>query len=616
MGPPRGLDELDSLGGILTGIGQVSALLGTYLALVQLVLMGRSPWLDEAFGMDRLAWWHRWLGFTTVWLIAAHGVFIIAGYAVTDGASIVGETITIVGTFPFVLWSVAGFALFVMVGVTSMRYARRRLSYETWFGLHLYAYLAIALAFLHQLFTGADFIHDPVAVFYWTSLYVLTAALVLDVPLRAAGADVVAPPAARVGGSCPRAGRRLDLHRGPRPRPAAVRSGQYFVFRFLTRDGWWRGHPFSLSSAPNGSWLRITVKALGDHTVGLAGVPVGTRVFVEGPYGVLTGARRTRPKVTLIAGGIGIAPLRALLESLPANPGDLTLVYRASHPLDLVFRDELEQLARHRGARVLYVVGHRGGGHDSHADGDPFGREAIRRLVPDIASHDVYLCGPTGMMDAVEGHSGTWACPSATSTPSGSPIDEDAPGTSHRRLRLVPDHPRHHRQRTGASPSCFRSVARSPSASRGSRLSSSSASARRPTPGPSPGPRRSMRAARRQAGTTERATGTTARPARVARPTTSAQVGTRVVDGPVVDTRYGPVQVEVTVDGSTITAITAIQLPGGDRRSEQISNRAEPTLQSEALQAQSANIDGVSGATYTSEAYAQSLQAALDDAGI
>jgi uncharacterized protein with FMN-binding domain len=97
---------------------------------------------------------------------------------------------------------------------------------------------------------------------------------------------------------------------------------------------------------------------------------------------------------------------------------------------------------------------------------------------------------------------------------------------------------------------------------------------------------------------------------------TSAQAGTRVVDGPVVDTRYGPVQVEVTLDGSTITAIAAIQLPGGDRRSEQISNRAEPTLQSEALQAQSANIDGVSGATYTSEGYARSLQAALDDAGI
>jgi ferredoxin-NADP reductase len=127
-------------------------------------------------------------------------------------------------------------------------------------------------------------------------------------------------------------------------------------------------------------------------------------VFVEGPYGVLTGARRTRPKVTLIAGGIGIAPLRALLESLPAKPGDLTLVYRASHPLDLVFREELELLARHRGAAIHYVIGHRGGGHDAVASGDPFDRDVLRRLVPDIAQQDVYLCGPGGLMRAVEQH--------------------------------------------------------------------------------------------------------------------------------------------------------------------------------------------------------------------
>ncbi len=96
---------------------------------------------------------------------------------------------------------------------------------------------------------------------------------------------------------------------------------------------------------------------------------------------------------------------------------------------------------------------------------------------------------------------------------------------------------------------------------------------------------------------------------------TAAQAGSRTVDGPVVQTRFGPVQVEVTLQGSTITSITALQLPGGDRRSAQISDRAEPALQSQALQAQSANIDGVSGATYTSTAYARSLQAALDAAG-
>jgi uncharacterized protein with FMN-binding domain len=92
--------------------------------------------------------------------------------------------------------------------------------------------------------------------------------------------------------------------------------------------------------------------------------------------------------------------------------------------------------------------------------------------------------------------------------------------------------------------------------------------------------------------------------------------GERTVDGPVVGTRFGSVQVEVTLDGTKIVDVAAIQLPSGDRRTNQISSYVEPILRSEALQAQSANIDGISGATYTSNAYARSLQAALDSAGI
>jgi uncharacterized protein with FMN-binding domain len=91
---------------------------------------------------------------------------------------------------------------------------------------------------------------------------------------------------------------------------------------------------------------------------------------------------------------------------------------------------------------------------------------------------------------------------------------------------------------------------------------------------------------------------------------------TKTVDGPTVETRYGPVQVEITVSGSQVTKVVALQLPGSDRHSAQISNRVEDTLASQALEAQSGSIDGVSGATYTSEAYAESLQAALDAAGI
>ncbi len=400
-----GLDQIGTPGGAFTAAGQITALLGTYLVLIQLVLMGRSPWLDEAFGMDRLAWAHRWLGFATVWLIGAHGVLTTIGYAQGDGASVVGEFVNLLTTYPYVLWATAGFGLFVMVGVSSIRAARRRLSYETWYGLHLYAYLAIALAFLHQLFTGADFIHDQLAAIYWIGLYVATAALVLTFRvgqpvvtsvrhrLRVAGIVDEAPGVV----SLYLEGR--DLDRLP------VRSGQYFMLRFLTREGWWRAHPYSISSAPNGRWLRFTVKELGDDSGQIRHLEVGTRVFVEGPYGVLTGARRTRRAVTLIAGGIGITPLRALLEALPGEPGDLTLIYRASSPRNVVFRDELETLARVRGARIHYLFGSRR--HDGHAlsqpPSPPLDRVTLARLVPDIADQDVYLCGPTGFMRNIEG---------------------------------------------------------------------------------------------------------------------------------------------------------------------------------------------------------------------
>jgi ferredoxin-NADP reductase len=274
------------------------------------------------------------------------------------------------------------------------------MSYETWYWLHVYTYLAVALAFLHQLFVGTDFTHDPLAAAYWIALYVATAALVLVFRL---GQPLVlyTRHGFRVGGvvdegpgvaSLYVTGR--DLDRLP------ARSGQYFVVRLLRREDWWRAHPYSISSAPNGSWLRFTVKALGDDSSTLPHVDPGTRVLLEGPYGVLTGAVRTRRKVTLIAGGIGISPLRALLESLAGNPGDLTLLYRAPSARDLVFRDELDRLAAHRGATVHYLVGRRG--HDLPAD--PLNAATLSRLVPDIADQDVYLCGPTGLMQAVERH--------------------------------------------------------------------------------------------------------------------------------------------------------------------------------------------------------------------
>ena len=394
-----GIQQYATFAGAATAVGQLTALAGTYLALVQLVLMSRSPWLDRTFGMDRLAVWHRWLGFATVWLLVAHGAFTTVGFAAASDTSIVAEVWAMVTTYPFVLMAVASLGLFILVAVSSVRWARRRLSYETWYGLHLYAYLAIVLGSAHQLVVGTDFMDDALARAYWILLYAAVVILILAFrvgqPIATSlhhglrVANIVAEGPGVV--SIYLTGRHLEQ--------LPADAGQYFQWRFLTRATWWRTHPFSLSAAPNGRWLRITVKALGDDTSVLGSLPIGTRVFVEGPYGALTLARRSRRGVVLIAGGIGIAPIRALYEALPPSTGDVTLIYRASGAEDLVLRAELDEIARVRGHRVHYLVGQRG---TRLLPADPLGPEAIARLVPDVAERDAYLCGPVAMMRRVE----------------------------------------------------------------------------------------------------------------------------------------------------------------------------------------------------------------------
>ena len=384
--------------GIFTAAGEISALFGTYLVLIQLILMSRSPWLDQVFGQDKITDAHRWVGFGAIWLLVGHGVLTTIGYSMGLGASPVDEFLTLLGTYPFVLWSAVAIVLFMGVGISSVRAVRRHASYETWYAIHLFTYLAIALAFLHQLAVGVDFTTDPIARIYWIALYVVAfgtlAVFRFGQPIniswrhrfRVANVVEEVPGVASIYLT----GRELEQ--------LPVRAGQWFRLRFLTAGGWYRAHPFSLSAAPNGRFLRFTIKELGDYTHTLQSMPVGTPVFVEGPYGALTGAARTRARILLVAGGIGITPLRALLEELPAARGNLTLIYRASGPEDVVFKREIDELASLRGATVHYLVGRRG---SAEMPVDPLDPRGMRRLVPDINDRDIFVCGPAGMMSRV-----------------------------------------------------------------------------------------------------------------------------------------------------------------------------------------------------------------------
>jgi predicted ferric reductase len=388
-------------GATLTSLGRLTGLFSADLLLIQVLMMARVPWIERAFGQDTLARYHRIVGFTSINLMLVHVVAITVGYAATDHHGLIGEAWSLVTTYPGMLLATAASAALIMVAVTSVRAARRRLRYESWHLLHLYAYLGVGLALPHEIWTGEDFVGTAPARAYWWTLYLVTAGAIvvfrLGLPvwrsirhdLRVAAVIEETPGVISVYLN----GRHLDR--------LGVRAGQFFNWRFLSHEGWTRAHPYSLSAAPRRDQLRITVKDLGDGSQALRHLRRGTRVLIEGPYGRLTGDRRRRPAMTLLACGIGITPLRAILESEPYHPGHATLIYRASRNEDFTFAAELEALARVRGVQLYYLPGPR------HPDvswapatmSNPIG--TLTRMAPLIASTDVFVCGPFDWMESV-----------------------------------------------------------------------------------------------------------------------------------------------------------------------------------------------------------------------
>jgi ferredoxin-NADP reductase len=175
-------------------------------------------------------------------------------------------------------------------------------------------------------------------------------------------------------------------------------AGQFLIWRFLDGKRWWQAHPFSISAVPDGRQLRITVKNIGDFSRGVHSLKPGTPVLVEGPFGKFI-QRPANPKVLLIAGGIGITPIRPLAEEMAADGFDVQLLYRAHDQGDIVFRREIDQLAAHHGVRIAYLLTQAGSRPAPRASW--FEPKALQRLVPDIAERVAYVCGPPGMMDVV-----------------------------------------------------------------------------------------------------------------------------------------------------------------------------------------------------------------------
>jgi predicted ferric reductase len=389
--------QVHSTGELLTSIARITGLLGAYLALVQVILLSRLPALERLRGFDRLTVWHRWNGHVCLYLILAHVFFSIWGYAKMDRIGIGKETSTMIwgGVYPGMIVATISTFLFVVIVLSSIVIVRRRLDYRAWYAVHITTYAAIALGWFHQVPTGNELVLDTIAADYWASLYLATLGVLLVfrllVPLanafryRMRVAEVVPEGPGVV--SLRISGRRLDrLH---------ARAGQFFLWRFLSGWSFWEAHPFSLSAAPDGRSLRITVKNLGDYTRHLRAVAPGTRVVTEGPFGTFTAASRRREKVLLVAGGIGITPVRALVEEMD---GDVVVLYRVLSESDAVLRAELEALAEERGIELHVIAGD----HRTEEGRRLLSPDHLRALVPDLAEREVYVCGPPAMASAIE----------------------------------------------------------------------------------------------------------------------------------------------------------------------------------------------------------------------
>jgi len=396
-----GAGDFTTVGGAVTSVGIIAGLIGTDLILIMLMLAARIPLIDRIFGHDRAMATHRSLGKPAISLILAHAFLLIVGYGISSRISPVAETVSMWNT-PDMPLAFVGTGLLLAVVVTSLVAVRRKFKYEFWYVIHLLSYAAVLTALPHQLSVGGMLAVGTGQRVYWIALYVvalgsIVAFRIVEPLVKSVQHGIRVTKVESLGSGV------ASIHMSGRNlRTLGASGGQYFIWRFWTGKTWWHSHPISLSAAPTDTSARITVRALGDGTTRLGRISRGTRVSIEGPYGLFTDAGRTSPKLAIVAAGIGITPVRALLEDSRLVPGETTILLRGSHEGENFLWDEMEQLAHDRGAHFYSSIGPRARrSHSWLAARDVDRNVSLRSVFPDLKHSDLYICGPQVWTDAV-----------------------------------------------------------------------------------------------------------------------------------------------------------------------------------------------------------------------
>jgi predicted ferric reductase len=395
--------------GSVTALGVLSGLAGMDLVLLMLLLAARLPVIDETVGHDRALDFHRRLGKPVLYLLVAHGILILVGYGLAEGLDPVTEAVALWLLVPDMWLAFISLILFLTVVVTSLVAVKRRFPYEFWYGIHLLTYAAVLASLPHQFSVSGLFAEGTWQRWYWLAICLATGAAlayyrivqpIITTRRHQLTVSRVVPVAAGVM-SIEMTGRRLDTMGGT--------GGRFFIWRFLARGQWWHAHPFSLSSEPlrvdasGHGILRITVRNLGSGSARLSALRPGTKVVIEGPYGNFSSTARSRDHVLMVGAGIGITPLRALLETTPFGRGNATVILRGHNEQELYLADEILELCRRREATLFHVTGPRSTANPDawlpdHAVQAGF---RLQDYAPYLSRADVYVCGPSGWASKV-----------------------------------------------------------------------------------------------------------------------------------------------------------------------------------------------------------------------
>lgn len=383
----------------LIALGRLSGLAAVYFVLLQFLLIGRGVWIERVFGLDKLSRVHHLNAFLTISFILLHPILLTIGYSLDAKINFINQFIIFITSYNDVLWAFLAVLLFILIIFFSFYIIRNRLKYESWYFIHLFTYLAVFLAWGHQLKIGKDFESNNFFVYYWSGLYIFVLGnhfvfrFIRPWYFFNRHRFFVEKVAAETHDtiSVYISGKKME---GFRPEP-----GQFCILRFFTKSLWWQAHPFSLSEVASGKNIRFTIKNVGDFTSEIPKLRRGTPVVIDGPYGTFTKKAALRRKILLIAGGIGITPIRSLLEQMVSEGRDIVLLYSNKSKDDIVFKKEIDALAKRYTFRVYNVLS-----REKHSD-FLYGRiddEMIKRFVKDVGEREIYICGPVPMMEAVK----------------------------------------------------------------------------------------------------------------------------------------------------------------------------------------------------------------------